>query len=198
MLDLLNTVYLAVVLFSSITLYPSEETVVPLERDAYVELKLHREYWRDDGNGKCAFTGVLIPYTRTWPVDIRRGEEVITLPPEPDKIAGYVTVVNRKVCKGKAPEAILRAGTPSPRKPFFGRLQVDLHTFFPAGDMLETPPDKMPPWLPQVIERMAVLAATDQKADSFLKASMPELNKALPGLPSLARYERLKPKDLEK
>lgn len=188
MLDILNAVYLAAVLFSSITLYPTEETAVPLEINAYAELKLHREYWREDGKGKCSFEGVLVPYTRTWSEEVHRGDQVVILPAEPDKIAGYVVIANRKVCQGKAPEAILRAGTPSTRKPFFGNRQVDVHTFFPAGDMLETPPDKMPPWMPQAVDRLALLAKTNKKAEHFISSSIPELNKALPGLSSLARY----------
>ncbi|WP_071325112.1 hypothetical protein [Janthinobacterium sp. 1_2014MBL_MicDiv] len=185
MLDILNVVYLAAILISSITLYPTGETAVPLEKDAFVELRLHREYWREDGNGKCSYAGVLVPYTRTWPEEVRRSDEVVILPPEPDKIAGYVVVVSRKICAGKEAEAILRAGTPTTRKPFFGNRQVDMHTFFQAGDMLETPPDKMPLWMPQVIERMVLLAKTDKKAGSFIGASLPELRKALPGLPGL-------------
>lgn len=54
--------------------------------------------------------------------------------------------------------------------------------------MLETPPDKMPLWMPQVIERMALLAKTDKKAESFIATSLPELKKALPGLPGLVGY----------
>ena len=189
MLDVLNMIYLAAILISSITLYPCDETPVPLEKNAFVELKLHREYWRDDGKGKCTFNGVLVPFTRTWPEQVRRGDEVIILPPEPEKIAGYVVVVNRKICTGNVPEAILRAGIPSTRKPFFGNRQVDMHTFFQAGDMLETPPEKMPPWMPQVIERMVLLAETDKKADSFITTALPELNKALPGLPGLVGYQ---------
>lgn len=188
MLDILNAVYLASILVSSITPYPTDETPVPVQRDAYVELRLHREYWREDGKGKCSFNGVLVPFSRTWPEEMRRGDETVVLPPEPDKIAGYVVVVNRKVCDGKAPESILRAGSPSTRKPFFGERQVDIHTFFQAGDMLETPPDKIPPWLPQVIERMAMLAKTDKKAGGFITDSISQLNKALPGLPGLAGY----------
>jgi hypothetical protein len=188
MLDILNTVYLAAVLFSSITLYPTEETAVPLELNAFVELKLHREYWREDGKGKCSFEGVLVPFARTWSEEVRRRDQVVILPPEPDKIAGYVVIANRKVCQGKTTEAVLRAGTPSTRKPFFGNRQVDMHTFFPAGDMLETPPDKMPPWMPQSVDRLAMLAKTDKRAERFISESAAELNKALPGLPALARY----------
>lgn len=188
MLDVLNAVYLAAILISSITLYPSDDTPVPLEKDAFVELKLHREWWREDGKGKCSYTGVLVPYSRTWSEEVRRGDDVIILPPEPEKIAGYVVVVNRRVCGGNAPEPILRAGTPTTRKPFFGRRQVDLHTFFQAGDMMKTPPDKIPPWMPQVVERMALLAKTDKNAERFIIDSLPELHQALPGLPGLESY----------
>jgi hypothetical protein len=186
MFEALNAIYLAAILFSSITLYPTDETLAPTQKDSFVEMKFHREYWREDGNGKCAYTGVMVPYTRTWPEEVHRGDEVVVLPPEPDKVAGYVAVVTRKVCKGQEPVAILRAGTTSPRTPFFGSSQFDKTRFFPAGDMIESPVDKIPQWLPQVVERMAMLAQTDPKAKAFIDAARPQLDKALPGLPGLA------------
>ena len=180
-LDILNLAYVAGILLSSITLYPQGEIPVSLEKDSFAQISLNREWWREDGNGKCTFKGVLVPFTRTWPEEVQRGGDAIVLPPEPDKIAGYVGVVNRKECVDQAPLAILRAGLARPRKEFFRPLQLDKHGFFPAGDMLETPADKIPPWLPQVIERMELLAQKDEAAKSFLAASANELDKVLPG-----------------
>ncbi|MCU4119742.1 hypothetical protein [Variovorax sp. N23] len=180
MLDLLNIVYLGAILFSSITLYPQGETLVPTVKDSFVEMSFNREWWRDDGNGKCEFTGVLVPYTRTWPEEIQRGGETVVLPPEPDVIVGYVAVVTRKACKGKDPEPILRAGLPVTRKQFFKERMVDKTSHFPAGDMLDTPTDKVPPWFAQAVNRMELMAEKNEAAKRFLAASTIELSKALP------------------
>ena len=187
MLPLLDLAYLAGILLNSITMYPDGDTLVPLEKDAVVQMSYYREWWREDG--KCEFKGVLVPYTRTWPEEVQRGGDTAILPPEPDKIAGYVGVVNRKACKDKPEEAILRAGLARPHKPFFGELHIDKASFFPAGDMLD-PAAQIPPWLPQVVERMEMLAPKNEVARSFLDASALELAKVLP-----ARGRGLKPAD---
>ncbi|MFI5443721.1 hypothetical protein [Polaromonas sp. UC242_47] len=181
MLDILNIAYLAGILLSSITLYPDGETPISREKDSYTPITFYREWWREDGKDKCSFKGMLVPYTRTWPEEVKRGEDIEVLPPEPDKVAGYVALVNRQECVGKPPVTIFRAGLARPRKLLFGNFQLDKHGFFPAGDMLESPADKLPPWLPQVVARMELLAQKDDAAKSFLAASASELDKVLPG-----------------
>ena len=183
MFDFLNAVYLAAILFSSITMYPVAETAVPIRLDGAVEVRFVREWWRDDGDGKCFYTGMVVPFERTWPEEIERGGEKVVLPPEPGKIAGYVAVIHRKECKGLETEAILRAGIVRSRTLLFGSRgpQVDKHTFFPAGDMLETPAEKVQPWLPQVVERLERLSEQDKVAKAFLTASASELATVLPG-----------------
>lgn len=182
MFDFLNAVYLAAILFSSITMYPVGETAVPIQLDGAVEARFVREWWRDDGDGKCSYAGMVVPFDRTWPEEVDRGGERVILPPEPGKIAGYVAIINRKTCKGKEAEVILRAGIVRTRTLLFGSRgpQVDKHTFFPAGDMLETPAEKIQPWLPQVIERLERLGEHDKAAKALLTASASELAKVLP------------------
>ena len=183
MFDFLNVVYLAAILFSSITMYPVGETAVPVRLDGAVDVRFVREWWRDDGDGKCFYTGMVVPFERTWPEEIERGGERVVLPPEPGKIAGYVAVINRKECKGLETEAILRAGIVRSRTLLFGSRgpQVDKHTFFPAGDMLETPAEKVQPWFPQVVERLERLSVQDKVAKAFLTSSASELATVLPG-----------------
>ena len=183
MFDFLNVVYLAAILFSSITMYPVGETAVPIRLDGAVDVRFVREWWRDDGDGKCFYTGMVVPFERTWPEEIERGGEKVVLPPEPGKIAGYVAVINRKECKGLETEAILRAGIVRSRTLLFGSRgpQVDKHTFFPAGDMLETPAEKVQPWFPQVVERLERLSVQDKVAKAFLTSSASELATVLPG-----------------
>ena len=183
MFDFLNVVYLAAILFSSITMYPVGETAVPVRLDGAVDVRFVREWWRDDGDGKCFYTGMVVPFERTWPEEIERGGEKVVLPPEPGKIAGYVAVINRKECKGLETEAILRTGIVRSRTLLFGSRgpQVDKHTFFPAGDMLETPAEKVQPWFPQVVERLERLSVQDKVAKAFLTSSASELATVLPG-----------------
>ena len=183
MFDFLNVVYLASILFSSITMYPVGETAVPVSLDGAVEVRFVREWWRDDGDGKCFYTGMVVPFERTWPEEIERGGEKVVLPPEPGKIAGYVALINRKECKGLETEAILRAGLVRSRTLLFGSRgpQVDKHTFFPAGDMLETPAEKVQPWFQQVVERLERLSMQDKVAKTLLTSSASELATVLPG-----------------
>ena len=183
MFDFLNAVYLAAILFSSITMYPVGETAVPTRLDGAVELRFVREWWRDDGDGKCLYTGMLVPFERTWPEEVERGGERVTLPPEPGKIAGYIALINRKDCKGLGTETILRAGVVRSRTLLFGSRgpQVDKHTFFPAGDMLETPAEKIQPWFPQIVDRLERLSEQDEAAKAFLATSASELATVLPG-----------------
>lgn len=183
MFDFLNAVYLAAILFSSITMYPAGETAVPIQLGGAVELRFVREWWRDDGDGKCSYAGMVVPFDRTWPEEVDRGGERVILPPEPGKIAGYVAIINRKTCKGKEAEVILRAGIVRTRTLLFGSRgpQVDKHTFFPAGDMLETPAEKIQPWFPQIVERLERLSEQDGAAKAFIAASASELATVLPG-----------------
>ncbi|MGO4395754.1 hypothetical protein AB4Z46_30795 [Variovorax sp. M-6] len=190
MFAILNAVYLAAFLLSSIMLIPEGETTVSVEKDSVVEISFYREWWRDDGRGKCEYKGVVVPYSRTWSEEVQRGGDTVILPPEPEKIAGYVAVVNRKECKDQPAVAILRAGLPRPQKYFFRSEQVfDKTGHFPAGDLLDTPADKIPPWFPQVIERMELLAQKDEKAKNFLIASATELDKVLPARAPAAAWQ---------
>ena len=183
MFDILNALYLAAIMFSSITMYPVGETAVPPKLDGVaLEMSFVREWWREDGDGKCAYKGMLIPFDRTWPEEVRQGDESVTIPPEPGKIAGYVALINRKECKGKETEVILRAGLTRTRTLLFGSRgpQVDKHMFFPAGDLMETPADKIQPWLNQVVGRLEAMGAQDARYKDFLALSTNDLGKVLP------------------
>ncbi len=66
MFDILNALYLAAIMFSSITMYPVGETAVPPKLDGVaLEMSFVREWWREDGDGKCAYKGMLIPFDLT-------------------------------------------------------------------------------------------------------------------------------------
>jgi hypothetical protein len=77
------------VLFSSITLYPTEETAVPLEINAYTELKLHREYWREDGKGNAALQGCRATAKTNGIGKLAKQCKIVSRAPKP----GYGTIV---------------------------------------------------------------------------------------------------------
>ncbi len=178
----LDMLYLGVMLFSSITLYPFE-TPLPSALESVTPISLHREWWREDGEGKCTFEGVAVPYVRDWEEVVQQGDREVVIPAEPDKRAAYAILVNRKLCQGKAPEAILRAGAliGARRGLFDNEKKAIGASNFAAGDLLQTPPDKQPKWLSQVVGRIErVAAAGDVKAKAFLDTSVAELDVALP------------------
>lgn len=191
----LDMLYLGVMLFSSITLYPFE-TPLPSALESVTPIGLHREWWRDDGEGKCTFEGVAVPYVRDWAEVVQQGDREIVVPAEPDKRAAYAILVNRKLCQGKAPEAILRAGAliGARRGLFDNEKKAIGASNFAAGDLLQTPADKQPKWLAQVVGRIErVAAAGDAKAKAFLEASVSELDAALPARATGRRKEMVLP-----
>jgi len=176
MLLLLDLIHLGVVLASNIMLQHPQEFTFPAQRDAVVEVKLHREWWRADGKGKCYYTGVMVPFVRDWELSVPDGDgENRILPPEPDKTAGHAFLVTRKFCEGKATETILRAGFIHRVKPHGGGVQQ-----FAAFDMLVEKPEHYPQWLGQVVARVERVAQHDPNAQAFLDSGVEQFNIVLP------------------
>lgn len=165
MLDFFNAVILMATLISNITLYPTQEHPIPSARESVVEVNLHREWWRDDGKGKCKYQGVMVPFVRDWEEVIQNGESgsETRLAPEPDVTAGHAFIVNRKVCGDKV-EAILRVGMLHKTSG-----KVLFQNYFPAYDVTEMREDQLPKWYSQVIQRIERVAATDAASKEFLE-----------------------------
>ncbi len=163
MFDFFNAVILVATLVSNITLYPTHEYPIPTARDSVVSVELHREWWRDEGKGKCKFQGVLVPFVRDWEEVTRGGEgSEVRLPPAPDVTAGHAFIVTRKVCGDKV-EPILRTGML-----FKTSGTVLFQNYFPAYDVTEMRADEVPKWYGQVMQRIEKVAATDEGAKAFL------------------------------
>jgi hypothetical protein len=176
MLLLLDLIYLGAILASNIMLIHPQEFDFPAQRDSVVEVQLHREWWRDDGKGKCHYTGVMVPFVRDWELSVPHGDgDNRILPPEPDKTAGHAFLVTRKFCKGKEPETILRAGQVHRVKP-----EGQSAKGFPAHDMLVEKPENYPKWLSQVVSRIERVAQHDPKAQAFLDSGVEQFNIVLP------------------
>ncbi|RYE41429.1 MAG: hypothetical protein EOP24_36950 [Hyphomicrobiales bacterium] len=176
MFDILNLVFAAGVVASNVALYSSNDYKAPAAREGIVAVSLHREFYREDGQGKCEFTGVMVPFVRDWD-EVRTagdGDHETVLPADPNTTAGMAFLVNQRICEGKEPEQIFRAGDKYRLKE--GGNFYKKHVVM-ASDMLSTPPEQRPKWLPQVLDRLTRLAANDEAAAQFLRTSQLEIAK---------------------
>lgn len=139
----------------------------------------------------CVFSAFVVPYERTWPEEVRDGEGVRILPPEPGKIAGYAAVVYKKTCPGEAPQSVLRAGrqaTVTGTGTIFTRaFSSDRTTYFMnSWDSAVNSQDMtvlnqtVPKWWGQVVERMIRVSERDDKVKAMLIEEQALLAKAAP------------------
>lgn len=150
--------------------------------DAIQPMRYKRHFLREEG--KCEFNGVLIPWSRTWPQEVRNGDVVTHIAPTPNEIAGYAAVVYSKQCPNEPAQAILHVGEQdgmiiAPKEGKAG--MIDLR---PARtmDVLSGNQDFRPQWLPQVVERAVQLAPSNAAAKQFVLAAQPQLLLAVPEL----------------
>lgn len=174
MFDILNLIFLGATLVSNITLYSEGDyqfNTTPESRDSVTLVSTYREFWREDGEGKCAYKGLMVPYVRDWEevIHSREGGDTV-LPPEPDKTAGQAFIIHRKECKGKDPEPVLRVA--AIKRTFGGYLKQ--HTIY-AEDVLAMKPEDRPKWLGQVVSRIERVAQSDETAKAFLVETGPQL-----------------------
>jgi len=165
-LNILNGIFLGATMMANVTLYSDGDYqfhTKPEDRETVTVVSTHREWWREDGNGKCKYVGLMVPYVRDWPETIRHGEVEDVLPPEPDKTAGQAFVFNRKVCEGKPDEAIFRIA--SIRRTYGGYLSKHQVT---AEDVNGMKPEDRPKWFDQVLLRIGRVAGHDAQAKEFL------------------------------
>ncbi|KVP39962.1 hypothetical protein [Burkholderia ubonensis] len=163
MLDLLNGVFLAATLLSNITLYSDQDYNFATDREAVVAVSTHREWWREDGNGKCKYTGLMVPFVRDWEEVVKHGEIETVRAPEPDKTAGHAFIINRKVC-GDTVTPVFR--TAEINRTWSGFLYKHSIVAFDVADMR---PDQRPKWLEQVLHRVERVSAHDEKAKEFIE-----------------------------
>lgn len=179
MFEFFNGVFLAATLLSNIILYSDQDYPFPDERDSVVAVSMHREFWREDGNGKCKYTGLMVPYVRDWEEVIKHGEIETVLPPEPNKTAGHAFIINKKVC-GEKVEPVFRTGLVMRTSGGF----LYKHSFA-AFDVTEMKVEDRPKWLSQVLARINRVVARDADAKAFVefnkKASFPKLPADLVG-----------------
>lgn len=150
--------------------------------DAVQPMQYQRHFLREEAN--CTFTGVLIPWARTWPQEVRNGDNVTYIAPEPNEIAGYAAVVYRKQCSDQAAQAILHVGQQEDVLMVKREAKAGVLNNRPARamDVLSGNQDFRPQWLPQVVERAVQLAPSNAAAKQFVLAAQPQLLLAVPEL----------------
>lgn len=183
MFEILNALYLGAVIISSINLYSDADYKLTGDLDALVEFSAHREWWRDDGNGKCSFKGALVPFSRDWDEVDESVYPPIVRPATPEKLAGQAVIITKKVCKTDAGEI----ATPMFSAGLIWRASSNIHRKGQVlvQDMIGLPPDSKPQWLPGVLGRVELLADTDPVAKAF----MAELAESVDALSARARTD---------
>lgn len=164
-------------------------TVLSNDLDSATPASYKPYIYRNDQD--CVFSAFVVPYERTWPEEIRDGESVRILPPEPGKVAGYAAVVYKKTCPGETPQSVLRAGrqsTVTGTGTIFTRaFSSDQTTYFMnSWDSAVNSQDMTvldqtaPKWWPQVVARMIRLSETDAKLKAMLVEEQALLVNATP------------------
>lgn len=171
-------------------LIPAERmTVVSNDLESATPVVYKQYVYR--GGQDCRFSALVIPYERTWPEEVRQGDGTMTVrPPEPGKVAGYISVIYKKSCPGLPDESVLRAGrqaTVTGTGTILTRaFSSDRTTYFMSSwdsaiyshDMLDR--SNRQNWWPQVVERLTRLANTNPKVKMALTYGQPLFVQAAP------------------
>lgn len=151
---------------SDVTLPQQLDQIAPIEMSsaAYVAIRVRPKTEEE----RCRYTGVVVPYEQLWEERTSNafGIETVT-PPQPGKIASYAIVINRKDCEGRQPEAMFRVATHRPTMFNSGTLgEGASYIVLQLGSL---PESTRPKWVPQVMEKLAEAAKTDQVAKDFMR-----------------------------
>lgn len=173
MLEIFNVIMLAGTMAANVTFYPFADTKITDQMETAYPVDFHREWWREDGKGKCVYKGIMVPFERNWD-DVREHAESGTQsvnPAAPGKMAGQALLINQKVC-GEKVETVLRGGDRF-------RL-VEGMTFYKGvsvafTDLTTTPKELQGRWMLQILDRLERVAPTNAAAADFLNASPVEI-----------------------
>lgn len=163
-------------------LYADEHVLIPETLSSMSEVKVSRELWREDGRGKCYYTGLMVPFVRDWPVtQVSDGMEV-TIPPSPEEgIYGQAILLNEKVCKGKPVQSVLLLGSISKGN---WRMRWQQGSVVQAVDFNGLSKKTAPPWMAQVFGRIKQASAQEPVAYAFYSKSKGLMERDLPDEPS--------------
>lgn len=119
-------------------------------------------------DGKCKYTGLAVPYERTWEEVVESSGVQTVIPPEPGKLAGYAILINKKTCLGQEPVAMFRVSTRDERGVFFNKGTMQKAYPIVSSQLSSLREDQRPKWLAQVMQTVATQAETNPAASEFL------------------------------
>lgn len=188
MFGLLNLVFLGGLALADVVLYLDQDYKIH-SKDSVVELSMHREWWREDGNGKCKYTGYATPIVRDWEiVEVRDGIEYRT-PPNLVDTYGVAIVANKKVCEGKPDEDIFRTAVMVRAREgmtLYKKWSTHAQDYYSAREDIRVQ------WMPQVMERLTRIGQTDPVALAALNSIQGSMTKVVEQRKALAEAEKAK------
>lgn len=192
MLNLLNFIFLTGTMLADIVLASDQDYKIPEQRDSVFAVSMHREWWREDGNGKCKYIGYAMPIVRDWEiVEVRDGMEIHT-PPNLEDTYGLAIVFDKKVCEGKPVEKIFRTGTKERARE---GMTIYRKTTTHAQDYYSAREDIRAKWVPQVLERLERMGTTSPEAKAALTAIQDSMTSVVEERKAQAEAEKIKDAD---
>lgn len=171
MFDIFGMAVAITVHFTTLTLSADAITYNPITDAGIVVDRFHyKGGWYANELDGCAYSGIRTYYVRDWEeVSGKPGNET-RLPPEPDKIAGVVSVINKKECPGKPLEGVLLIYLA--RASLLGDIKKGgIAPGIPLKylDITTATEDQKPQWLPQVLAKIEAQALQgNPDAQSFM------------------------------
>lgn len=150
-------------LFSGeLVLYANADYAYPEIAESVVEVQAHREWWRDDGEHKCYFNGVMVAVPKREYTD--SGVFPVTNNASNKSSATeHAVIFHQKTCN-KLVEHVLYVGT-VPSYTLFNRWTKASAAF--TVDTLTAPVHEIPSWLGPVLNRLERSAHTQFTAANF-------------------------------
>jgi len=170
MFEIFSLVVTTVIHFTTVGLAPIENYYNPSTDDKVVAIHLmYKSGWYKNELDGCRYSGAKVFYVRDWEEATESDGSRTVLPPEPGKTAGLATLINKRACPGRSPEAVLLVDE---SRVGFG----DMHRGGMAAgirykyiDMTDATPEQVPKWYDQVVGKIDAAAAQgDERAADFM------------------------------
>lgn len=158
-----NALYLAGAVIGNVILWPDQMYDLHRtqeERDTVSVVSFHPQWYKADA--KCRYTGVLVPYVRDWPETVKHGDQEEVIPPDLDHTAGHAIILDKKICPGQADQSVFLVDEVQRN---IGRIAVAESFHF--SDPAELRPEYRPKWMPQVLQRIQLVAERDANTRQF-------------------------------
>ncbi|MEX3671128.1 hypothetical protein AB3X82_23335 [Paraburkholderia phenoliruptrix] len=158
-----NALYLAGAVIGNVILWPDQMYDLHKtreERDTVSVISFHPQWYKSDA--KCRYTGVLVPYVRDWPETVKHGDQEEVIPPDLEHTAGHAIILDKKVCPGQADQSVFLVDEVQRN---IGRIAVAESFHF--SDPAELRPEYRPKWMPQVLQRIQLVAERDANTRQF-------------------------------